>query len=156
MDSLPPPDPALALVALSTRVERELARLAGVGTSYTEIVGGWAKIGAMLDHLLRATFVQLCAQVGAPAQATFAQLTREGWDLERASAGQLLRAVQALAPRVGALPPTTGRLVQQLGAPTIAHTIALRNELVHARRDPTREELGAVLRALRAWVAGLC
>lgn len=153
MDSLPPADPDLALEALSLRVERELARLAGVGTSFTELVGGWAKIGAGIDHVLRAVFTQLCALGQLPVQPTFARVTRQAWDLDRASAGQILYAVQSLAPTVSGMPPALARVVQHLDAPTLARTLELRNVLVHARRDPTREELGAVLRALRAWVA---
>ncbi|MFO0629209.1 MAG: hypothetical protein U0325_26780 [Polyangiales bacterium] len=153
MDSIPPADPDLALEALSMRVEREITRLAGGRSTQTEMVGGWAKIGAAVDHLLRASFIRLCAAIQAPPDATFARLTREAWDLQRASAGQLLRAVRALAPSILGRSPSLDRLARHLADPTLAMAVELRNELVHQRREPTREELGAVLRALRAWIA---
>ena len=87
MDSIPPPDPGLALEALSSRVKREIARLDGARTTQTELIGGWAKIGSGLDHVLRAVFVQQCGALGVAPGATFARVTREAWDLERASAG---------------------------------------------------------------------
>lgn len=152
MDSIPPADPDLALEALSIRVEREIARLAGGRSTQTEMVGGWAKIGATVDHLLRASFIRLCAAVQAPPEATFARLTREAWDLQRASAGQLLWAVRALSATTVGRSPALDHLARHLAHPTLAMAVALRNELVHQRREPTREELGAVLRALRAWI----
>lgn len=153
MDSIPPADPDLALEALSLRVEREITRLAGGRSTQTELVGGWAKIGATLDHLLRASFVRLCVAVQAPPDATFARLTREAWDLHRASAGQLLWAVRALSTAHVGRAPEFDRIARHLAHPTLGLAVELRNELVHQRREPTREELGAVLRALRAWVA---
>jgi hypothetical protein len=153
MDSVPPPDPDLALDALAARVDRELARLQGAGTTFTELVGGWARIGAGLDHLLRAVFTQLCAAVFADPQGAFARVTGQPWELARASAGQALWAVQALAPTVPRVDPALARVLRQCAHPTLARTLELRNELIHARRDPTREELGAVLRALRTWIA---
>ncbi|MEZ4393233.1 MAG: hypothetical protein R3A48_19280 [Polyangiales bacterium] len=153
MDSIPPPDPGLALEALSSRVEREIARLDGARATQTELIGGWAKIGSGLDHVLRAVFVQQCGALGLAPGATFARVTREAWDLERASAGQLLHAVSAMSASARGRDAGLDRATAHLAHPTIARTIELRNVLIHARREPTREELSAVLRALRVWIA---
>lgn len=152
MDSFPPADPGLALEALSSRVEREIARLDGARTTQTELIGGWAKIGSGLDHLLRAVFVQQCGAMNLSPGPTFARVTRESWDLDRASAGQLLHAVNALSGSARGRDAALDRAVAMVGHATIARTIELRNVLIHSRREPTRDELSAVLRALRAWI----
>ncbi len=158
MDSVPPANLPLVIEALRTRVDRELARALGQLPASTEVVGGWAKIGGLLDALLRTGFTLLCDERGLPAEATFRRFAeREAWSIAKASAGQL-RTVLALAGAGGASSDVRlQRLIAAASDPrgALARAIALRNAMMHGRGEVDLAAQREALSALRAWVATL-
>jgi hypothetical protein len=133
-------DPALHLLALVRRLERERAR--SPGTPATEAIGGWTQIGVQVERLLRAHLAAAGARCGRSPDELFRAVARDGWALDRASAGQILRAWQAVDPSgSAALASVLARLIER------------RNVVVHGRGDldpAARADIDAALAALSA------
>lgn len=153
MESPAPTDLSLTIEALLGRLDREVLRLGGVAPPSTEIVGGWAKIGGLLDALLRNAFLALALAGGHSPDRLFAQATGQpSWTLQHASAGQLRGALA----RAAAATPTGDPRVASLAADprgALAAVIALRNDAVHGRPLPDAATQRDRLAALRAWLA---
>jgi hypothetical protein len=131
-------DPELHRRALILRLERERARDAGIPT--TEAIGGWTQIGVQVERLLRANLAAAGARCGRSPEELFRAVARDGWTLDRASAGQMLYVWKAVDPAGSAtLASVLSRLIER------------RNVVVHGRGsvDPAaRADIDAALAML--------
>lgn len=157
MTSAPPMSVRLAMEALRERLEREAARLSGAAVPGTELLGGWAKVGTRIDLLLRATFIELCSESGRDADASFRRLTTESWELSKATAGQLGRALLLLEREVRPSDPRVLAVLAELRRePSVLwRAVATRNALVHERADSTNDAPRRLLSDLLRWVETL-
>lgn len=154
MTSHPPHNLSLAFEALHQRASRELARLDGHAVPGTEIVGGWARLGALLDTALAQTFAQMCLDAGRAPGAEFTRLSGAArLTFERATAGQCAALLPKLAREVDVRDPRCARVLAAIEAPRslVSAAVDVRNALVHGRDAPSPETLRAVLAPLARW-----
>ncbi len=152
--SHPPHDLALVFEALHQRASREILRLDGQAVLGTEIVGGWAKIGALLDTALKQTFTQLCLDAGRDTDAEFARLSGPSrLVFQRATAGQCVMLLPRLAQEIGVRDARCAAVLAAVVAPrSVVHAaVEMRNTLVHGREAPSPDTLRAVLAPLARW-----
>ncbi len=126
----------------------------GIVIPGTEVAGGWTRVGARLDDLLRVAFHLLCLDANRDPDAEFRRLSANAaWSLSIATAGQLCHVLPLLAreapPRRGAL----GAIVAAASAPASAmrRAIATRNTMTHDRPAPSVADLRTLLAELAAW-----
>ncbi len=154
-DSLAPASGELSLqpAALRDRIDRELPRNTPGRPVSTEAVGGWSKLGARLDGVLRALFETMCAEHALEPATTWARLTQSPWD--RATAGMVAHILTTAWAHTGTQHPLAHVLLADLRAPhsALRAVIACRNALVHDRPPPL-EGLEALVR-LRSLLGGL-
>lgn len=154
-DSLAPAsgELSLQLAALRDRIDRELPRNTPGRPVSTEAVGGWSKLGARLDGVLRALFEAMCAEHAMDPAATWQRGTQTPWD--RATAGMIAHMLTTAWAHTGTQHPLAHVLLADLRAPQSAlrAVIQCRNALVHDR-PPPREGLEALVR-LRSLLGGL-
>lgn len=141
--------------ALLERAHKELQRLRGAPAP-TEMVGGWAKLGNLVDDTLRDLFVLACAERGVDPATVFRRGAADGaWSWERATAGQILRPL----PSVLAGPALRSPCARVLAADLASHggvlvrLAPLRNQIVHERTEVSLETRRATLEALAALLA---
>ena len=139
-----------ATKTLHDRVAREIKRLGDDTVGPTEMVGGWARVGAALDQFMRVAFVSACENTGRDAHAEFKRITRGAYEFERGTAGQFAHAFASLALDDDARPRAIAILARDVATKdsVIGAVIELRNALVHSRREPTPHEAMPVLVAL--------
>jgi len=138
---------------LRERLDRELLRNAPGQAVSTEALGGWSRLGARLDGVLRALFDTVCHERATHPAAAWHHATATPYD--RATAGMIAHVLTTSWASVTATDPVAARLLVDLRDPSsaIRAAIACRNALVHDRPLP-REGVEA-LRRLRALVEGL-
>ncbi len=154
-DSLPPASGDLSqqLAALRDRIDREMPRNTPGRPVSTEAVGGWSKLGARLDGVLRALFEALCAEHRLDPAATWQRGTQTPWD--RATAGMVAHMLTNAWVAAESQHPVVRALLADLrsSASALRAVIACRNALVHDRPPPL-EHLEALVR-LRALLSAL-
>jgi hypothetical protein len=155
--SQPPLDPALVTEALHARILKELSRSQGVAPLGTDLLGGWVQVGRALERLLQVLFIAACDERGLDAAREFSRLSKEGWELDKAASGQLLRVLRTLfaeRPPSGDRLRVLAALLQQRDS-ALDRVAQLRNMLLHAGREPTLDELRQALAALLPVVSAL-
>ena len=156
MDSAPPMNVPLALAALYSRAAKELGRMRGVEVVGTELVGGWARLGSLLDALLRATFCVMCLDTGYAIDPTFQRLSgHPSWVVSNGTAGQFAHVLPLLARELTSHDAQRRAVVEAARDPRSAlrRAIEVRNAMVHGNPLPSMPELQALLAELVAWCA---
>lgn len=142
----------MQLFALRERIEREMPRN-GPGAAFsTESIGGWSRLGARLDGVLRAVFETLCAERGIDPAPTWHREQQAPYD--RVTAGAFAHVLTHAWAGLDAANPMARALLADLRAPQSAlrDVIGWRNALVHERSTPRDTEVTETLVRLRALV----
>lgn len=143
-------DPDLYSAALLQRLQKELTRQLDPAAAPTELAGGWAKIGAALDHFALA----LLEQVGGHEPTS----NQGRGEATKATAGPRFWALKTMLEEGRVKDAQLGPLAGEFRAwGTLSALVELRNAYVHDRptqgRDYTLKVLGAAIQLLQQWRA---
>ena len=138
--------------ALLERVEKEDAR--APTTAKSHLIGGIAVVGSKLDDFLRELLVAVADAAGREPAEFLPHVGRGTVSLRKATAGQLLRSIQAAAEGL-TLDASVRACVEDMRGPSLfGAVVGLRNQAVHQTTlpkdaDVTLKRLGALLKKYR-------
>jgi hypothetical protein len=135
---------------LLDRLAKESAR--PPGTAPTHRAGGVTKVGSALELLLRALLIETAGIDGVPAVALLPTIGTRAVSIERATGGQLVRALQALRIPTRERPLRVKAILDDIQQPrsVIRGVIEIRNDVAHGGAVPVR--LADALRDLKELV----